>query len=61
MWTYIIVEQKNLLGQQNSALIANCGLQPSNHKKLITACCSAAVQFEGTASIFKEDLLTSIT
>jgi len=50
-------EQKNLLGQQSSALIANHGLQPSNHKKKqITTCCSAAVQFESTASIFKEDL-----
>jgi PHP family Zn ribbon phosphoesterase len=55
------VEQKNLLGQQNSALIANHGLQPSDHKKQITACCFAALQFESTASIFKEDLRTSIT
>jgi len=49
-------EQKNLLGQQNSVLIVNHRLQPSDHKKQITACCSAAVQFESTASIFKEDL-----
>jgi hypothetical protein len=38
MWTCIIVEQKNLFGQQNSALNVNHGLQPSDHKKQITAC-----------------------
>jgi PHP family Zn ribbon phosphoesterase len=55
------VEQKNLLGKQNSALIAYHGLQPSDHKKQITACCSAAVQFESIASLFKEDLKKSVT
>jgi len=43
MWTCIFVEQKKLLGQQNSSLIVSHGLQPSDHKKQITACCSAAV------------------
>jgi hypothetical protein len=56
MWMHIIVEQKNLLGQQTSTVVVNHGLQPSDHKKQIPLCCSTVVQFKSGASIFKEDL-----
>jgi hypothetical protein len=56
MWTCVNVEQKNPLGQQTSALVANHGLQPSDHKKQITPFFSTALQFESTVPIFKEDL-----
>jgi PHP family Zn ribbon phosphoesterase len=54
MWTCVFVEQKNLLGQQSCARIANHGLQPSDHKKQITACCSSAVHLKALLPSLKK-------
>jgi len=63
----IIVEQKNVLGQQTSALVANCCFSfdfdiwyvymPSEHMKWITPRCATVVKFESTAKICKKTLI----
>ena len=63
----IIMDQKNVLGQQTSALVANCCFSfdfiisyvymPSEHKKWITPRCATVMKFESAAKICKQTLI----